>query len=79
MTSADNTPSVSRPNSVMYTPSQPGSPNFAALLVKNSREDEDIDAYWLNGDKEENCFCQHGLKKERWMIKHELAKLAVDG
>jgi hypothetical protein len=72
MTSADNTPSVSRPNSVIYTPSQPTSPNFAALLVKNN--EKDIENYWLNGDKED-CL----LKKERWMIKHELAKLAVDG
>jgi hypothetical protein len=79
LTSTDNTPSASRPNSVIYTPSQPASPNFAALLVKNGREDEDIENYWLNGDKEDNCFCLQSSKKERWMIKHELTKLAVEG
>lgn len=74
MTSADNTPSGSRPNSVIL--SQPTSPNFAALLVKRQNEDDDVDNYWLSD--EDSCSCQI-FKKERWMIKHELIKLAVDG
>ncbi|KAK4508830.1 uncharacterized protein ATC70_013453 [Mucor velutinosus] len=74
MTSADNTPSGSRPNSVML--SQPTSPNFAALLVKRQNEDDDVDNYWLSD--EDSCSCQV-LKKERWIIKHELITLAVDG
>ncbi|GAN06149.1 type 11 methyltransferase [Mucor ambiguus] len=74
MTSADNTPSGSRPNSVVL--SQPTSPNFAALLVKRQNEDDDVDNYWLSDDN--SCSCQVS-KKERWIIKHELIKLAVDG
>ncbi|KAL0137626.1 hypothetical protein V8B55DRAFT_1530357 [Mucor lusitanicus] len=69
MTTADNTPSGSRPNSVVL--SQPTSPNFAALLVKRQCEDDDVDNYWLSD--EDSCSCQ------RWVIKHELIKLAVDG
>ena len=59
----DNTPSCSRPNSVLY--SQPGSPSFAAYLLNNDH----IDSYLLNNEKE-------GL---RWVVKHDLIKLAVDG
>ncbi|KAI8080369.1 hypothetical protein BDF21DRAFT_362318 [Thamnidium elegans] len=58
----DHTPAGSRPNSIIYT-SQPGSPNFAALLMNN-----DVDSYWLDE-----------TPKLKWEIKHELTKLAMEG
>ncbi|CEP17150.1 hypothetical protein [Parasitella parasitica] len=74
MTSADNTPSGSRPNSVII--SQPTSPNFAALLTKKQNEDDDIDNYCL---VDEDSCAFNIMKKDRWLIKHELIKLALDG
>lgn len=76
MTSSDNTPSGSRPNSVVI--SQPTSPNFAALLVKKQNEDDDIDIDNYCLTDEDSCSC-HVFKRDRWLIKHELIKLAVDG
>ncbi|KAI8054939.1 uncharacterized protein B0P05DRAFT_560825 [Gilbertella persicaria] len=61
--SVDNTPCVSRPNSIIYTPSQPTSP-----FIKNQSSEDVIDHFLLEDPIQ-----------ERWTIKHELIKLAIDG
>ncbi|KAI7887669.1 uncharacterized protein EV154DRAFT_520377 [Mucor mucedo] len=67
VTTNDNTPFGSRPNSILY-PSQPASPNMLPTSHLSHNESV-VDAYWL----------QQPTDRLRWNIKHELAKLAVDG
>ncbi|KAI8381353.1 S-adenosyl-L-methionine-dependent methyltransferase [Radiomyces spectabilis] len=72
--SGDNTPvSVgSRPASIFC--SQPASPNFAALMkdghLFDYQDDEDIDPYYLDEPTD---------RTDRWVVKHELVHLALDG
>lgn len=76
--STSSSPSVSRPNSILV--SQPNSPH---LYLNNYQDfildDDDIDTYWLNNDDYYDDPLYPKKKKERWTIKHELVKLAVDG
>lgn len=72
-TTNDNTPFGSRPNSIIY-PSQPASPSIKPTIHLNNNSNsnnnnEYVDSYWL----------QRPTDRLRWNIKHELAKLAVDG
>ncbi|KAI8370028.1 hypothetical protein EDC96DRAFT_502793 [Choanephora cucurbitarum] len=69
--SVDNTPSASRPNSVIYTLSQPTSPNFLEC-IRNYSSDE-IEHFVL--DQEDLWLTTN----DRWRIKHELTTLAIDG
>jgi hypothetical protein len=75
----DNTPSGSRPNSIILS-SQPGSPQFTATthLLNNFI----VDPYYLSPQQQHDKYCcQHVNQRKllRWEIKHELTKLAVDG